>query len=158
MSFWLLKSEPSSFSIDDLERAPRRTTSWDGVRNYQARNMLRDQMRLGDRAFFYHSSCEVPGIYGIVEVVKEGYPDHTAFERGHHHFDPDSDPANPRWFMVDVRLERRLSRVITLDELRKYAAKQLKNMVLLRPGNRLSVMPVDAAHWKFILSLEHDAK
>lgn len=154
MQYWLMKTEPGTFGIDDLEKAPRRTTCWDGVRNFQARNMLRDRFARGDQAFLYHSSCEVPGIVGIVEVVKEGYPDHTAFERGHHHFDADSDPANPRWFMVDVKLKRRLARVITLEELRSHAARELKNMALLRPGNRLSVTPVEPAHWKFILSLE----
>ena len=154
MSFWLLKTEPSTFGIDDLARAPRKTAPWDGVRNFQARNMLRDQMSRGDRAFLYHSSCEVPGIVGIVKVVKEGYPDHTAFDRHHPHFDPESKRESPRWFMVDVMLERPLSRVITLEELRAQAGGALRGMVLLRPGNRLSVMPVDAAHWKHILSLE----
>ena len=152
MSYWLLKTEPTSFSIDDLARSPRKTTSWDGVRNFQARNMIRDQMKRGDQAFLYHSSCEIPGIVGIVRIAKEGYPDPTAFERGHHHFDPASKRDAPRWFMVDVTLERRLSRVITLEELRGHSA--LRGLTLLRPGNRLSVMPVDAAHWKLILSLE----
>ncbi|HET9394959.1 MAG TPA: EVE domain-containing protein [Nitrospiraceae bacterium] len=154
MQYWLLKSEPDTFSIEDLEKSPRRTTSWDGVRNFQARNMLRDQMKKGDKAFLYYSSCEVPGIAGIVEIVKEGYPDSTAFDRKHDHYDPESDPENPRWFMVDVKLERRLPRLITLEELRKHAKNKLKDMVLLRPGNRLSITPVDEAHWKFILSLE----
>lgn len=154
MRYWLLKSEPGTFSIDDLAAAPGATTSWDGVRNYQARNMLRDQIARGDLAFLYHSSCEVPGIAGIVRVVKAGHPDITAFDRSHRHFDPASDPAAPRWFMVDVKLQRRLSRVITLTELRRHAARELKGMQLLRPGNRLSVMPVEAAHWKFILALE----
>jgi predicted RNA-binding protein with PUA-like domain len=153
VQYWLLKTEPDTFGIDDLERAPRKTTSWDGVRNYQARNMLRDQMQRGDQAFLYHSSCETPGITGIVEVVKAGYPDATAFDRRHHHHDPDSDPDNPRWYMVDVRLVRRLPRVITLDELREHAKQQLSGMVLLRPGTRLSVMPVIAEHWKFITSM-----
>lgn len=154
MRYWLMKSEPSTFSVDDLAGAPRRTTGWDGVRNYQARNMLRDEMKKGDQAFLYHSSCEVPGIVAVMQIVKEGYPDPTAFERGHHHFDPDSDPQNPRWFMVDVQLTRRLTRTITLPELRKHASGQLKEMLLLRPGNRLSITPVGAPEWKFILSLE----
>jgi predicted RNA-binding protein with PUA-like domain len=153
VQFWLLKTEPESFGIDDLQRAPRKTTAWDGVRNYQARNMLRDQMQRGDQAFLYHSSCEIPGITGIVEVVKPGYPDATAFDAKHHHHDPDSDPKNPRWYVVDVKLIRKLPRVITLDELREHAQQQLKGMVLLRPGNRLSVMPVTAEHWKYITSL-----
>jgi len=150
---WLIKTEPGTFSVDDLEHAPRRTTAWDGVRNYQARNMLRDQMQRGDQAFLYHSSCDVPGIVGIVEVVKAGYPDPTAFERGHHHFDPDSDPENPRWFMVDVKLTQRLPRPITLAQLREHAA-ELEGMLLLRNGNRLSVTPVSEAHWNYILEIE----
>jgi predicted RNA-binding protein with PUA-like domain len=154
MHYWLMKTEPDTFGVDDLAAAPRATTSWDGVRNYQARNMIRDDMKRQDQVFLYHSSTAVPGIVAVMEVVKEGYPDKTAFDRKDHHYDPDSDPAKPRWFVVDVRLKRRLARVITLDELRKHAAKELNGMVLLRPGNRLSVMPVEAAHWKFILSLE----
>ena len=102
----------------------------------------------------YYSSTEVPGIVAVMEVVKEGYPDPTAFEKRNHHYDPDSDPKNPRWFMVDVRLQRRLARVISLEELRQHAARELKGMILLRPGNRLSVMPVEEAHWRFILALE----
>jgi predicted RNA-binding protein with PUA-like domain len=154
MHYWLMKTEPDTFGVDDLSAAPRATTSWDGVRNYQARNMIRDEMKLQDLVFLYYSSTAVPGIVAVMEVVKEGYPDKTAFDRKDHHYDPESDPAKPRWFVVDVRLKRRLARVITLEELRKHAAKELKGMVLLRPGNRLSVMPVEAAQWKFILSLE----
>ncbi len=154
MRHWLLKSEPTSFGIDDLARAPRRTTTWDGVRNYQARNMLRDDMRRGDQAFLYHSSCDIPGIVGIVQITREGYPDPTAFARRHPHYDPDSVRAAPRWFMVDIRLQRKFTRVITLDELRAHAAKELQGLALLRPGNRLSVMPVTAPHWHFICALE----
>jgi predicted RNA-binding protein with PUA-like domain len=154
MHYWLMKTEPGSFSVEDLARAPRRTTAWDGVRNYQARNMLREQMHKGDQAFLYYSSTEVPGIVALLTIVREGYPDPTAFDRKHHHYDADSDPAAPRWFMVDVQLKRRLKRVITLQELRAHAGQQLRGMALLRPGNRLSVTPVEAAHWKFILSLE----
>jgi predicted RNA-binding protein with PUA-like domain len=154
MRYWLMKSEPTAFSVEDLERAKKHTTSWDGVRNYQARNMLRDDMKKGDQVFLYYSSTDVPGIVAIMKVVKEGYPDPTAFDRKHDHYDPDSDPTEPRWFMVDVQLEHRLARVITLDELRKHATKELKNMVLLRRGNRLSITPVEPAEWKFILSLE----
>ena len=154
MRYWLMKTEPTTFGVEDLERAKRHTTPWDGVRNYQARNMLRDDMKKGDLAFLYYSSTDVPGIVAIMKIVKEGYPDPTAFDRKHHHYDPDSDPAKPRWFVVDVQLERRLTRVITLEELRKHATKELKNMVLLRRGNRLSVTPVEPAEWKFILSLE----
>ena len=154
MRYWLMKTEPTTFSVEDLERAKRQTTGWDGVRNYQARNMLRDDMKKGDQAFLYYSSTDVPGIVAIMKIVKDGYPDPTAFDRKHDHYDADSDPANPRWFMVDVQLERRLERVITLEELRKHTTKQLKNMVLLRRGNRLSVTPVEPEEWKFILSLE----
>src|SRR6185295_11525645 len=153
MSYWLMKTEPSTFSIDDLAKAPRSTSAWDGVRNFQARNMLRDQMKKGDLAFIYYSSTDVPGIAGVLEITKEGYPDATAFERKHHHYDPDSDPAKPRWYMVDVKLKERFARIITLAELRAHEKKELKGMVLLRPGNRLSVSPVEAAHWKFIQSL-----
>jgi predicted RNA-binding protein with PUA-like domain len=154
MSYWLMKTEPNSFSIEDLAKAPRSTTSWDGVRNFQARNMLRDLMKKGDLAFLYYSSTDVPGIVGVMEITKEGYPDSTAFDRKHHHYDAESDPQAPRWFMVDVKLKERLKRVITLEELRRHATKELHGMMLLRPGNRLSVSPVDAAHWKFICSLE----
>jgi predicted RNA-binding protein with PUA-like domain len=154
MQHWLMKTEPGTFGIDHLERAPGKRTAWDGVRNFQARNLLRDAMKRGDQAFLYHSSCEVPGIAGIMEVVKEAYPDATAFDRKHHHYDPDSDPERPRWYVVDVKLKRRLDRVITLEELRRHATQELRGMQLLRRGNRLSVTPVDASHWKFILSLE----
>lgn len=154
MRHWLMKTEPSAFSVEDLAAAPRATTFWDGVRNFQARNMLRDEMQRGDGVFLYYSSTEVPGIVAIMEVMKEGYPDPTAFDRKHHHYDADSEPASPRWYGVDVRLKRRFSRVITLTELREHATRELKGMVLLRPGNRLSVTPVEAAHWKFIVSLE----
>jgi predicted RNA-binding protein with PUA-like domain len=153
MRYWLMKTEPGSFSVEDLGAAPRRTTAWDGVRNYQARNMLRDEMARGDQAFLYYSG-EAPGIVAIMQIVRTGYPDPTAFDRKHHHYDPGSDPGNPRWFMVDVQLKRRLARTITLAELRAHAARELKGMPLLRPGNRLSVTPVASAHWKFILSLE----
>jgi predicted RNA-binding protein with PUA-like domain len=154
MRHWLMKTEPEAFSVEDLAAAPRRTSAWDGVRNYQARNMLRDEMRRGDQVFLYYSSCEVPGIVAIMQVVKQGYPDPTAFDRKHHHYDAGSDRKNPRWFMVDVQLKRPLARTITLTELRAHAGKELKGMVLLRPGNRLSITPVEEAHWQFILSLE----
>jgi predicted RNA-binding protein with PUA-like domain len=154
MRYWLMKTEPTTFGIAQLAKAPKRTTGWDGVRNYQARNMLRDEMQKGDQAFMYYSSTEQPGIVAIMQVVKPGYPDPTAFDKRDHHYDADSDPKNPRWFMVDVQLKRRFARVITLEELRRYARSKLEGMVLLRPGNRLSVMPVTEAHWRFILSLE----
>jgi predicted RNA-binding protein with PUA-like domain len=153
MKYWLMKSEPESFSIDALARAPRRTTCWDGVRNYQARNMLRDEMKRGDLAFFYHSNCEEPGIVGIVEIVREGYPDHTAFDPDDHHFDPKSDPHNPRWYMVDVQLVEKLQRAVSLRELKQHDGGKLSGFQLLARGNRLSVMPVTSAQWKFITSL-----
>lgn len=152
MNHWLLKSEPDTFSIADLARRPGRTEHWDGVRNYQARNYLRDGMRRGDLAFFYHSSCAVPGIAGIVEIVREGYPDFTAFDPGHPHYDPGSTPDKPRWYMVDVRLRRRFKHVISLQELK--ACPALAGMRLLARGNRLSVLPVTAAEWSAILALE----
>lgn len=154
MNYWLMKSEPESFGIDDLAAAKGRTASWDGVRNFQARNFLRDQMKKGDLAFFYHSSCAVPGIAGIVKVVKEAYPDPTAFDAAHHHYDADSKPADPRWYMVDVRLERKFKRVITLDELRSHASGKLKSMIVLKRGNRLSITPVAKSEWEFVTSLE----
>jgi len=154
MAHWLMKSEPDVFGIDDLAKTPGKTTFWDGVRNYQARNFMRDGMQLGDRAFFYHSNCDEPGVVGVVKVVKTGYPDHTAFDKRDPHFDPDSDPAKPRWYMVDVRFERRLKRTITLAELREHASGALKGLALLQRGNRLSITPVSDAHWRFILDLE----
>ena len=153
MNYWLMKTEPSTFGVDDLARKPRKTAMWDGVRNFQARNMLRDDFKKGDQAFLYHSSCEIPGVAGIVEVVRTAYPDPTAFDKKHDHYDPESDPKNPRWFMVDVKLKERFPRIITLAELRAHASNELAGMVLLRPGNRLSVTPVEAAHWKFVRSL-----
>jgi predicted RNA-binding protein with PUA-like domain len=154
MNYWLFKSEPDTFSIDALAAAPKHTAAWDGVRNFQARNMLRDSIKKGDEAFFYHSSCAVPGIAGIVSIVKGGYPDVTAFDPKHHHYDADSKRDEPRWFVVDVKLQRKFSRIITLDELRAHAAKRLGEFVLLRRGNRLSVMPVAEKDWDFILTLE----
>ena len=150
MNYWLMKSEPDAFSLDDLEAVD--SEPWDGVRNYQARNMMRDQMKVGDQVFFYHSNCKVPGIVGIAEVVREGYPDHTAFDPEAKYYDPKSDPDNPRWYMVDLRFVRRLKRTITLQELKEHP--ELADMPLVRKGNRLSVMPVTASDWAFILGLE----
>ncbi len=147
-----MKSEPDAFGINDLYKKPNQTEHWDGVRNYQARNMMRDAMKLGDQVFFYHSNCEQPGIVGIMEVVKEGYPDFTAFDPDDAHFDPKSDPDKPRWMMVDVRFVKTLSRTISLRELK--AKQELVNMAVVRPGNRLSIMPVSADEWQFILGLE----
>lgn len=153
MAYWLIKSEPGSFSIDDLARSPRQTTKWDGVRNYQARNFMRDGMKNGDLAFFYHSSCEVPGIAGIVTIVKEAYPDDSAFDPNDKHFDPQSDPKNPRWLMVDVKLKNKIQPAITLTELKEYAGSELRDLRLLQRGNRLSVMPITEQEWRFISSL-----
>ena len=153
MKYWLVKTEPESFSIDDLKNSPGRKTHWDGVRNYQARNYMRDDMRKGDPVLFYHSSCEVPGIVGIAEVASGAYPDHTAFDPEDHHFDAGSDPQNPRWLMVDIRYKRKTRRVIPLTELKQHQ-RQLGDFILLRQGNRLSVMPVSKRHFDYIVSLE----
>jgi predicted RNA-binding protein with PUA-like domain len=154
MAYWLFKTEPSTFGVDELARAKQRTSIWDGVRNYQVRNMLRDQVRKGDQGFLYHSSCDVPGIYGIMKIVREGYPEPSALDRRHAYYDPESDPAAPRWYSVDVRLERRIDPPITLETLRKHAQGRLASMLILRRGNRLSVTPVTADEWRFILTLE----
>ncbi|MFN2397054.1 MAG: EVE domain-containing protein [Gemmatimonadaceae bacterium] len=150
-NYWLVKSEPESFSFEDLWRAPRRTTQWDGVRNYQARNLLRDQMKKGDPVFFYHSNGKPPTIAGVAEVAKEGYPDPTAFDPRSAHFDGGSDPNSPRWYMVDLRATHRFKRPVTLPELRNTPG--LGEMVLLRKGSRLSVQPVTRAEWDIIYKL-----
>ena len=150
MKHWLIKSEPSVFSIRDLARAPRKTTSWEGVRNYQARNFLR-AMRQGDQCLFYHSNAEPPGVAGVVEVVREAYPDATAWDPRSPYHDPRASPDNPVWSMVDVRLVEILAREIPLDELR--GVKSLAGMELLRRGSRLSVQPVTAAEFRGILRL-----
>lgn len=151
MQYWLMKTEPDVFGIDDLLKMPRKTEHWDGVRNYQARNMMRDEMKKGDLIFFYHSNCKEPAIVGVAEVVKEGYPDFTAFDPESKYHDPKSDPDNPRWYMVDIRYKRKFKRPVTLEELKNY--KSLADMRLLARGNRLSVMPVTKKHWNFILKL-----
>ncbi|MDY0291669.1 MAG: EVE domain-containing protein [Desulfuromonadaceae bacterium] len=152
MRYWLMKSEPGEFSIDDLRQRPQQTEPWDGVRNYQARNFMRNAMRVGDQAFFYHSNCKTPGIVGIMEIVREGYPDHTAFDPDSHHFDPKSSPEKPRWMMVEVKYVRHTERVISLAELKEH--DELAGMQLLKKGNRLSVMPVSEHEWFYILGLE----
>lgn len=150
MNYWLMKSEPSVFGIDDLKRC--KTEPWDGVRNFQARNMLRDVVKKGDLALFYHSSCDEPGIVGVMEIASSGYPDATAFDPEDPHFDPKSDPDKPRWFLVDVRYKRKLRRTITLAELRRQPT--LRNMKLLQKGNRLSIMPLTKKEWDYILGME----
>ncbi len=152
MNYWLMKSEPDIFGIDHLIAMPKKTEHWDGVRNYQARNMMRDQMKKGDLVFFYHSNCKEIGIVGTMKVVKEGYPDHTAFNPETKYYDPKSNPDNPRWYMVDIQHKRKFKRTITLQELKQHP--QLENMTLLRKGNRLSVMPVEKKQWDYILELE----
>ena len=147
-----MKSEPSEFSIDDLAQRPDQTEPWDGVRNYQARNMMRDDMKVGDSIFFYHSNCDVPGVVGIAQVKREAYPDPTAFDPQNKHYDPKSQPEKPTWLMVDVGFVRRLSRTITLAELKDKA--ELEGLALVRRGNRLSVMPITENQWHFILGLE----
>lgn len=152
MQYWLFKSEPEAFSIDDLAAATDKSTAWDGVRNYQVRNYMRDQMRVGDQGFFYHSSCAVPGIAGTVTIIKTAYPDHTQFDPHHDHYDPGSKPDAPRWLMVDIKLQRKFKRVITLDELRSQQ-RQLSELLILKRGNRLSVTPVTKQEWSFIIGL-----
>jgi predicted RNA-binding protein with PUA-like domain len=147
---WLMKSEPDTFSIDDLKQ--RKREPWDGVRNYQARNFMRDGMRKGDKVFFYHSNCAEPGIAGIAQVASEAYPDPSQFDPKSKYFDPASSRDNPRWMLVDVKFVRKLKRVITLEELKSQPA--LADMALVRKGSRLSVMPVSAQDWDFILALE----
>lgn len=149
-SYWLLKSEPGTFSIDDLMKAPDRTTCWEGVRNYQARNFLRAMTR-GDRAFFYHSNADPPGIVGVVTIVREAYPDDTQFNQASRYHDPRSTPADPRWVMVDVRLVEKFQEPLTLEQLRK--TKGLERMELLRKGSRLSVQPVRKKEWDLILEM-----
>jgi predicted RNA-binding protein with PUA-like domain len=150
MAHWLMKSEPDVYGIDDLKKARR--DCWDGVRNYQVRNMMRDEMRKGDLAFFYHSNCKEPGIAGIMTIARAGYPDPTQFDSDEKYFDPKSDPEEPRWLMVDVRYKRKLKRTITLQELKTH--EELAELALLRRGNRLSVMQVTEQQWEYILSLE----
>ena len=154
MAYWLFKSEPDAFGIDDLRSRSEQTEPWDGVRNYQARNMMRDQMQIGDLGLFYHSNVKEPGVVGIVEIVSEGYPDPTAFDPDGRYFDPKSDPDNPRWYLVDVRYVRHLERTISLSELKAHADDALAECPLVRKGNRLSIMPITKAQWDFILSLE----
>ena len=149
--YWLLKTEPTTFSFDDLWKAPKRTTFWDGVRNFQARNTLRDRMKVGDLVFIYHSSADPTGIVGIAEVVREGYPDPTAFDPKDSHYDPRSKRESPTWYVVDVKALGRIDPTITLEELR--GVKGLEKMVLLQRGSRLSVQPVSADEWKVITGL-----
>jgi predicted RNA-binding protein with PUA-like domain len=149
--FWLLKTEPESFSIQDLAKAPRQTTGWDGVRNYQARNYMRDEMHVGDRVLLYHSSTAIPAVVGTAKIVREAYPDPTAWDKDDHHYDPGSTADKPRWFMVDIQFEQVFREPLPLEKLRGVAA--LKEMELLRKGSRLSVQPVRKAEFAGILKL-----
>lgn len=151
MQHWLFKSEPGDFSIDDLAAAPGRKTHWDGVRNYQARNILRDQVRKGDLVLFYHSSTEPAGIAGLCEVTRAAYPDHTALDPKHPHYDPAATAADPRWYMVDIRLRQKFRKLLTLSELRMH--KALFDMELLRRGSRLSVQPVTPRQFEAVMSI-----
>ncbi len=153
--YWLLKTEPGEFSLDDLWKQKGRVTHWDGVRNFQARNYLRDAMKKGDLVFFYHSNCAEPGIVGIAEVVKEGYPDHSAFNRKDRHYDPQSDEKNPAWYMIDIRGVEKFPRTVTLAELRKNP--ELEAMPLVQKGNRLSVQKVGAMEWNAVLKAAKEA-
>jgi len=149
--YWLMKSEPAAFSIDDLARSPKQTTSWDGVRNYQARNFMR-AMKIGDQVLFYHSSADPPSVVGIAEVVKAAYPDATQFDKRDTHYDPGSDPDQPRWDVVDIRLVRKFAAPLSLDLLRGQVG--LTGMELLRKGSRLSVQPVRGTEWHEIIRLD----
>lgn len=150
MSYWLMKSEPDECSIDDLAAAPRQTVPWFGVRNYQARNFMRDAMRIGDGVLFYHSSCAEPGVAGLAEVASQPYPDATQFDAKSPYFDPQSTPDKPRWLLVDVKLRRKTA-LLPLKRMRELP--QLQSMQLLRPGNRLSITPVSEAEWRAVLEL-----
>ena len=148
--YWLMKSEPQAFSIEDLAQSPKQTTCWDGVRNYQARNFMR-AMAVGDQVLFYHSSAEPPAVMGIAEVVRAAYPDQTQFDKTNHHYDPASVPSAPRWDMVDIRYRQTFKTSLSLDRLRQ--EPKLRNMVLMQKGSRLSVQPVTEAEWAVVLKL-----
>ncbi len=149
--FWLMKSEPSTFSIDHLATRPDQSEPWEGVRNYQARNFMRDEMQVGDEAFFYHSNCDTPGIVGIVTIVKSAYPDHFALKKNSPYYDPKSTTENPRWYMVDVKLKQKFDTVISLRALKENTA--LAEMPLVQKGNRLSILPVTTNEWRTILKM-----
>lgn len=151
MNYWLMKSEPDVYSIDDLYNEQDKIEFWDGVRNYQARNMMRDDMRVGDKVFFYHSNCKVPGIAGMAKVVKDGYPDPTQFDPHSKYHDPKSSPDKPRWFGVEIKFVKKFNAVISLESIKHNPA--LNEMQLVRKGNRLSVMPVNEQDWHAILAM-----
>ena len=151
MKYWLMKSEPDVYGIDHLRAEKRKTDHWDGIRNYQARNFMRDEMKKGDLAFFYHSNCEEPAIVGLMEIVREAYPDYTAFVANEKYFDAKSDPDNPRWVMVDVRFKKKFKKPVSLKALK--GERSLAQMRLVQRGNRLSIPPVAAKEWKHILKM-----
>ena len=150
MKYWLMKNEPEDYGIDDLKRD--KTEHWDGIRNYQVRNMIRDDMSIGDMAFFYHSNCDIPGIYGLMTINSKAYPDHTAFDKKAKYYDLKSDKNKPTWLMVDVKYKRKLNKIITLKELK--SKKELSEMRVVQKGNRLSITEVAKKDWEYILSLE----
>ena len=150
VAYWLMKSEPDVYSIDDLERDGREM--WDSIRNYQARNMMRDDMRIGDQVFFYHSNCKEPAVVGVARVASKPYPDPTQFDQGSKYYDPKSNQDDPRWILVDVEFVRKFDKPVTLAEIKAHPG--LDDMILTRRGNRLSIMPVSKAHWDVILGLE----
>lgn len=152
MAYWLMKTEPDVFGIDDLIARPNQTEPWDGIRNYQARNFMRDEMQVGDEVFFYHSNATPPGIVGIARIASEAYPDPTQFDPDSKYYDPKSDPDNPRWLLVDVAFVRKFDRILSLQELKDNADK-LPEFRLLARGNRLSIMPVEKRHWQEVLQL-----
>ena len=151
MKYWLMKSEPDVYSIDHLAGQEKKTDYWDGIRNYQARNFIRDDMSAGDLAFFYHSNCNEPGVVGIIEIVRSAYPDHTAFDPEEKYFDPKSDPDRPRWFMVDICLKKKFRCGVALKDIR--TQKKLEKMRLVQRGNRLSILPVAKVEWNHILRM-----
>lgn len=149
--YWLVKSEPGAFSIEDLKKSKNKTTCWDGVRNYQARNFLRDEMKKGDGVLFYYSNTDPNAVVGVCEVVKEGYPDHTQFDPDNKHYFPSADPSNPVWYMVDIKFVKEFKKPVTLSEIK--SNPKFKNMKLIQKGNRLSVMPVAKEEWDEILNM-----
>jgi predicted RNA-binding protein with PUA-like domain len=154
MSYWLMKSEPDAFGLEDLKSRPKQTEPWDGVRNYQARNFMRDRMKVGDQVFFYHSNCKVPGIVGIAKVASKPYPDPTQFDPDSKYYDPKSDPDEPRWTLIDVKFVRDLKRTLSLAEIKEHT-DALGDFALVRKGNRLSIMPVSESQWDYLLGLEN---
>jgi len=154
MNYWLMKSEPNEFSIDDLKNLHPKSEAWEGIRNYQARNFIRDEMSNGDLAIFYHSSCKVPGAVGVMKINSHAYPDHNAFDSSSKYYDEKSKTVNPKWYMVDVIFLRKFKRIVTLKEMRNYA--ELKDMKLLHKGNRLSIIPITKSHYDFIVKLSNN--